>query len=252
MVHRPIVYLLLCLFALGVQAQSHIDTLRIVAHDSVPLYATVYTPPDYCPDSVYPVLYLLHGIHGNQYSWEQQAHVSETADSLIAHRLISPLVIVMPLCIVHDSTYAYRLPGYCRAMHDYLHHTKRGELEAYFPDIEHYIGTHYGVRPYAIAGLSAGAKQAVGIQRYAHFDIVGLFSPVIRDRDFPTEDCQCVYWIRGGGGDIFYPRARKANRFLTRQHVPHDFRRTKGRHNWNVWTRYFEQFLLYAFPYGAE
>lgn len=250
---------LLLLLTLLTPQVGDLDTVRIVAHDSVPLYATVYTPPNYTPDSVYPVLYLLHGIHGNHHSWEKQGHISEITDSLIANRLITPLVIVMPMCVVHDTTYAYRLPTYCHAMHDYLHHTKKGEFEAYFPEIENYIANHYAIKsplPFlgkgvgergSIAGLSAGAKQAVHIQQEAHFEVVGLFSPVVSDSDFPTDSCNCIYWIRGGGGDIFYPRARKANRFLTRQQFPHDFHRTKGRHNWNAWTRYIEEFLLFAF-----
>lgn len=111
-------------------AYGHIDTVRIAAHDSVPLYMTVYTPPCYSPDSIYPVLYLLHGIHGNQYSWEEKGHISTLSDSLITNDSIRPVIIVMPLCIVHDSTYATRIPDYVHCMHDYLHHIKKGEFEA--------------------------------------------------------------------------------------------------------------------------
>ncbi len=56
-----------------------------------------------------------------------------------------------------------------------------------------------------------------------------------------------MYWIRSGRGDIFYPRARKANRYLNRNGVEHDFERTSGRHNWKVWRRYIGDFLIFAF-----
>ncbi len=168
-------------------AYGKTDTLRIMAHDSVPLYMTVYTPPDYSPDSVYPVLYLLHGIHGNQYAWEEKGSISTLADSLITCDSIHPIIIVMPLCMVHDTTYATHIPDYIRCMHDYLHHIRKGEFEAYFPEIEAYISGHYPVRTSgnAIAGLSSGARQAALISQTGGFGVVGLFSPVLGKQQLP-------------------------------------------------------------------
>lgn len=227
---------------------SRLDTVRIVAADSTPLYMTVYTPPDYSPDSIYPVLYLLHGINGNQFIWERKAHVQHLCDSMIAVDAIRPLVVVMPLCVVHDTTFSTQIPTIIQGINNYLYHIKKNEFEAYFPEIESYIGTHYAVRSYAIAGLSSGGRQAAMISKEGHFEVVGLFSPVLSNSQLPKEDIGCYYWIRGGGGDIFYPRARKANRYLNREQIPHNFRRTKGGHNWNVWHRYIEDFLNFAFP----
>ena len=233
----------------SLNAYARMDTIRIAAHDSVPLYMTVYTPPCYSPDSVYPVLYLLHGIHGNQYSWEEKGHISSLADSLITNDSICPVIIVMPLCIVHDSTYATRIPDYIRCMHDYLHHIKKGEFEVYFPEIKTYIANHYPVRTSrnAIAGLSSGARQAAIISQTDHFAVVGLFSPVLGKHQLPYEKADCVYWIRSGRSDLFYPRARKANRYLNRNGVEHDFEQTSGHHNWKVWRTYIGDFLLFAF-----
>lgn len=251
--------LLLLHVLLGLSAESTLQTIRIAAQDSVPLYMTVYTPPDYHADTVYPVLYLLHGIHGNQNAWEEKAHIRHLADSLIADGAIRPLVIVMPLCIVHDSTYATTLPSYCQSMHDYLHHTKQGEFEAYYPEIETYVETHFSVSSrvhgdghgVSIAGLSSGGRQAARISQLGGFEVVGLFSPVLTKRQLPKEPSATIYWIRGGGRDIFYPRARKANRALNRKHIPHSFRRTSGGHNWNVWRRNIDDFLRFAFPYSV-
>lgn len=230
-------------------AYGHIDTVRIAAHDSVPLYMTVYTPPCYSPDSIYPVLYLLHGIHGNQYSWEEKGHISTLSDSLITNDSIRPVIIVMPLCIVHDSTYATRIPDYVHCMHDYLHHIKKGEFEAYFPEIETYITQHYPIQTNgnAIAGLSSGARQAAIISQTYDFAVVGLFSPVLSKHQLPYENTDCVYWIRSGRSDLFYPRAQKANRYLNRNGVEHYFERTSGHHNWKVWRIYIGDFLIFAF-----
>lgn len=226
---------------------GQIDTIRIEASDSTPLYMTVYTPPCYTRDSVYPMLYLLHGIHGNQYSWEKEAHVRELADSLITGGQIRPLVIVMPLCVVHDTTYVTSIPSVRHCMVDYLWHIKKGEFEMYFHEIEEYIERNYSVYPYAIAGISAGGRQAARISKNGRYVMAGLFSPVLTNDQLPKDSIGCYYWIRGGGGDIFFPRARKANRYLNRKQIPHNFRRTRGGHNWNVWCRYIEDFLLYTF-----
>jgi len=257
--------ILLSAIALSARAAGRIDTLHFHAADTTPLYLTVYTPPAYTSDSVYPVLYLLHGIHGNQYSWEEKGQVSALADSLIGAGLIRPVVIVMPLCMVHDSLYSAHIPSYCRCMGDYLKHIKKGEFERYFPELEAYVSSRYSIAApandslmslsascshhpmRAIAGLSAGGRQAAMISKDGHFEVVGLFSPVLTNDQLPEENIGCVYWIRGGGGDVFYPRARKANRALNHRQVPHNFKKTKGRHNWNTWQRYIEEFLLFTF-----
>lgn len=242
---------------LGLSAEnSALHTLRMSAHDSVPLFLSVYTPPAYHADTVYPVLYLLHGIHGNQDAWEEKTHIRHLADSLIAEQIIRPLVIVMPLCIVHDSTYATSLPTYMRSIHDYLHYTRAGEFEPYFPEIEEYVEAHFAVRSrlhgdghgVSIAGLSSGGRQAANISLLGGFEVVGLFSPVLTHRQLPSEPTETTYWISGGNRDIFYLWAHNAHRTLNRKQIPCTFRRTSGGHNWKVWRESIDDFLRFAFP----
>jgi enterochelin esterase-like enzyme len=58
---------------------------------------TVYLPPGYNAEGArYPVLYLLHGNAGNANDWITQGRLQFTADTLIDHRDIPPVVIVMP------------------------------------------------------------------------------------------------------------------------------------------------------------
>lgn len=237
---------------LGLLTDSRLDTVRTQAPDGQPLYMTVYVPPAYNADSVYPALYLLHGIHGNQYSWEKNAHMQQMADSLIANRHISPVVIVMPLCLVHDTTYIHRLPSYTHSIFDYLIHTGKQEFEAYFPYVEQYVHEHYSVCDYAIAGLSAGSKQALNINRDNRFDAVGLFSPVIDKRDLPKEEDASFYWIRGGSEDMFYGCSRDAHKHLNKLHIQNSFLRMRGPHDWDVWQKCIEGFLLFFFPYSNE
>ena len=59
--------------------------------------ANVYLPPGYSTDKKYPVLYLLHGIGGNETEWIRFAHPDVLLDNLIADGKAKPMVVVMPL-----------------------------------------------------------------------------------------------------------------------------------------------------------
>lgn len=56
----------------------------------------VYTPPGYSPDKKYPVLYLLHGIGGDETEWERFSQPGNMLDNLIADGMAKPMIIVMP------------------------------------------------------------------------------------------------------------------------------------------------------------
>ena len=58
--------------------------------------AMVYTPPGYSPARRYPVLYLLHGIGGNENHWTQFGAADAILDNLIADSKAVPMIIVMP------------------------------------------------------------------------------------------------------------------------------------------------------------
>ncbi len=56
----------------------------------------VYTPPGYTPEKKYPVLYLLHGIGGDETEWQRFAKPDVLLDNLIADGKAEPMLIVMP------------------------------------------------------------------------------------------------------------------------------------------------------------
>ncbi len=56
----------------------------------------VYTPPGYSGDKKYPVLYLLHGIGGDETEWERFCTPDVVLDNLIADGKAVPMIIVMP------------------------------------------------------------------------------------------------------------------------------------------------------------
>jgi len=75
-------------------------TLTVVKYDSKSLgthrQVRVYTPPGYSADKKYPVLYLLHGIGGNDLEWVRAVHADNILDGLLADHKIVPMVVVFP------------------------------------------------------------------------------------------------------------------------------------------------------------
>jgi enterochelin esterase-like enzyme len=58
--------------------------------------AMVYTPAGYSSSQKYPVLYLLHGIGGNETHWPGPGKAAAILDNLIADKKAVPMIVVMP------------------------------------------------------------------------------------------------------------------------------------------------------------
>ncbi len=56
----------------------------------------VYTPPGYSAEKKYPVLYLLHGIGGDETEWQRFCTPGVILDNLIADGKAVPMIVVMP------------------------------------------------------------------------------------------------------------------------------------------------------------
>src|SRR6188508_2510150 len=57
--------------------------------------ALVYTPPGYSKNVKYPVLYLLHGIGGDEKEWLKGGNPQLILDNLLAEKKIEPMIVVM-------------------------------------------------------------------------------------------------------------------------------------------------------------
>lgn len=78
-------------------------TLTVVPYDSKTLgtrrQVRVYTPPGYSADKKYPVLYLLHGIGGDDREWTHgpnPCHADSVIDNLLADGKVQPMIMVFP------------------------------------------------------------------------------------------------------------------------------------------------------------
>jgi enterochelin esterase-like enzyme len=77
--------------------------LKVVQYDSKSLgthrQVRVYTPPGYSPDKKFPVLYLLHGIGGNDREWtsgNNSCHADKVIDNLLSEGKVVPMIMVFP------------------------------------------------------------------------------------------------------------------------------------------------------------
>jgi len=58
--------------------------------------ALIYTPPGYDKKKKYPVLYLLHGIGGDEKEWLNGGHPEVILDNLYSEGKVQPMIVVMP------------------------------------------------------------------------------------------------------------------------------------------------------------
>ena len=56
----------------------------------------VYTPPGYTTSRKYPVLYLLHGIGGDETEWQRFTQPENILDNLIADGKAVPMIVALP------------------------------------------------------------------------------------------------------------------------------------------------------------
>ena len=58
--------------------------------------ALIYTPPGYSATKKYPVLYLLHGIGGDEKEWFNGGQPQIILDNLYAENKLEPMIVVLP------------------------------------------------------------------------------------------------------------------------------------------------------------
>ena len=86
----------------GINAEKDVPhgRLEMVSYDSKSVGTTrkmqVYTPPGYSTEKKYPVLYLLHGIGGDETEWQRFAKPNLLLDNLLAEGKVTPMIVVMP------------------------------------------------------------------------------------------------------------------------------------------------------------
>ncbi len=135
----------------------------------------VYTPPGYTEDKKYPVLYLLHGIGGDETEWQRFANVDVMLDNLIADGKAVPMIIVMPNGRAQKND---RAEGNVFASAPAFATFERDLLDDVIPAIEAKYSVAANREDRAIAGLSMGGGQTLnfGLTHLDTFAWIGAFS----------------------------------------------------------------------------
>lgn len=139
--------------------------------------ANVYLPPGYSTEKKYPVLYLLHGIGGDETEWLHFASPNVVLDNLIAAGKAEPMIIVLPngRALANDRAEGNpftpeKAAGFAAF--------ERDLLDCLIPAIQSKYSTHPGRDHRALAGLSMGGGQTLnfGLSHLDTFAWLGAFS----------------------------------------------------------------------------
>jgi enterochelin esterase-like enzyme len=204
----------------------------------------IYTPPGYAEKNNYPVLYLLHGIGGDEKEWLTGAQPQVILDNLYAENKLEPMIVVMPngramkddraVGNIFDSA---KVQAFATFEKDLLN------------DLIPFIEKEYpviGDREHrAIAGLSMGGGQSLnfGLGNLDMFAWVGGFSSAPNTRT-PEElvpepekaiKLLKVLWISCGDNDNLLRISQHTHDYLQVKNVPHIFYIEPGGHDFNVW-----------------
>ncbi|MEZ5041239.1 MAG: alpha/beta hydrolase-fold protein [Saprospiraceae bacterium] len=218
--------------------------------------ALIYTPPGFDKKKKYPVLYLLHGIGGDEKEWLKGGNPPVILDNLYADGKIEPMIVVMP-------------NG--RAMKDdravgNIFDKEKVEAFATFEkdllnDLIPFIEKNYPVltdrEHRAIAGLSMGGGQSLnfGLGNLDKFAWVGGFSSAPNTKppqellpDPAKAKTQLkLLWISCGDSDGLISFSKRTHDYLYKNDIPHIYYIEPGVHDFKVWKNGLYMFSRFLF-----
>ncbi len=212
----------------------------------------LYLPPQYdISEQTYPVLYLLHGIDGNEQSWHDRGRAIQLVDNLIQQGKAEPMIIVMPDAnpkkLIGQDEHVSLMKNLLH-YHSWFHY----DFERVFPNMDSFLSTHYRIssdmNKRAVSGLSAGSTQSVTLANMYedNFKYVGLFSPIVHRKQLP-KNRNTIYWIGSGRMDIFHSQSKRFVKRIDQRHIPYIYYETQGGHTWRNWRLYLSEFLQFIF-----
>lgn len=206
--------------------------------------AQVYLPPGYRADTRYPVLYLLHGIGGDEHEWIRLAKAHAVLDNLIAAEKAAPMIVVLPngralpVDSIPENPFApEQVAGFARFEHDLLDHL--------IPAIEAKYSTYTDRERRAVAGLSMGGGQALnfGLGHLDTFAWIGAFSaaPNTKPPQELVPDPRAaralirLLYLSCGNKDGLINFSQRTHRYLKEHDVPHLWNVDDHGHDGDTW-----------------
>jgi enterochelin esterase-like enzyme len=202
----------------------------------------VYTPPGYSPNKKYPVLYLLHGIGGDETEWFKQGAPDVILDNLYADKKLVPMIVVLPNGRAQAND---RAEGNVYATAPAFENFGKDLLNDVIPFIESKYSVKMSRENRAVAGLSMGGGQSLnfGLGNLNTFSWIGGFSSAPNQKapellvPNPGETAQKLklLWISCGDQDGLISFSQKLHAYLKENKVPHIWHLDSGKHEFKVW-----------------
>ena len=188
----------------------------------------VYTPPEYTPTKRYPVLYLLHGIGGDETEWQRFARPENLLDNLIADGKAVPMILVFPNGRAQKND---RAEGNVFAHAPAFANFEGDLLNDVIPTIESRYSTLSDREHRALAGLSMGGGQTLnfGLGHLDRFAWIGAFSSapntkqpaqLVPDPAAAKRQLKLL-WLSCGNRDNLISISQRTHLYLKEHDVPH-------------------------------
>lgn len=239
------------------QAPNGFDTLRVdIPHGKIDTIsyssktvgnkrkALIYTPPEFSKKKRYPVLYLLHGIGGDEKEWLNGGKPQIILDNLYAEGKIKPMIVVMPNGrAMKDDTAGGNIfdSAKVRAFATF----EQDLLSDLIPFVEKKYPIFNDRENRALAGLSMGGGQSLnfGLGNLDKFAWVGGFSsaPNTKRPEELVPDPEAaknklkLLWISCGDSDRLITFSKRTHDYLLEKNVPHIYYIEPGVHDFKVW-----------------
>ncbi|MBC7888207.1 MAG: esterase [Ferruginibacter sp.] len=206
--------------------------------------ALIYTPPGFSNNKKYPVLYLLHGIGGDEKEWLNGGRPQVVLDNLYADKKIEPMIVVMPNGRAMKDD---RATGNIMASDKVQAFTtfEQDLLKDLVPFIEKNFPVKTDRESMAIAGLSMGGGQSLnfGLGNLDKFAWVGGFSsaPNTKSPEALVPDVNKaksklkLLFISCGASDGLISFSKRTHDYLAEKEVPHIYYIEPGGHDFKVW-----------------
>lgn len=213
--------------------------------------ARIYLPPGYSTSKKYSVMYLLHGIGGNEDEWYSNGAPHDILDNLIAAGKINPFILVLPNGNATGSGVSDGWENFTKDL--------TGSL---IPYIESNYSVETDSQHRALAGLSMGGGQTfnIGLTNLDIFPYIGTFSAapntysnskLFPDNGAAAKKLMKLLFISCGTNDNLIQFSTGVHNFCDSNNIPNNYWLIQGAgHDWNVWKQSFWNFAQMASAAG--